>query len=78
MTELVINSILNPGLNSSPDIIRRLIWKTAYMDKRHYLESYYMIMEYLCREYDAECVESLSKEDYDSFIENLNNGHWRS
>ena len=78
MTERVIKNILYPRLRSSPDNIRRLIWNYAYKDKRHYLDSYYMIMEFLCREYDAECIESLRVEDYDSFIEALAKGKWRA
>lgn len=62
---------------TSPDDIRQLIWNTAYKDKRLFMASYYSIMEFLCQEYDAEFVEALRTEDYDSFLEDLEAGRWK-
>lgn len=63
---------------ASPDEIRKYIWDTAHKDERIYMTSYFSIMEFLCREYDAECVESLSATDYGNFLEDLESGRWKA
>lgn len=62
---------------TSPDDLRKYIWDTAHKDKRIYMTSYFSIMEFLCWEYDAECIESLSATDYGIFLKDLESGKWK-
>lgn len=62
---------------ASSDDIRQCIWDTANKEKRYYMMSYFMIMEFLCYEYDAECADSLDASDYSGFIKDLESGKWK-
>ena len=64
--------------NLTLDDVRKEIWKASNRNRRYPLNEYHQIMEYLIQEFDADCVESLRSEDYESIIKALKDGVYKT